>query len=79
MVGVGVAISLIFYLSKTWIYSAIIAVTIITSFFCFRLIGAVMVGEITSMQISFISIEVIEATAGLFLIIKSRLLNRLHA
>lgn len=79
MVGVGTAIAIIFYLSKTWIYSAVIAVTIITSFICFRLIGVVIVGEITSTQISFISVEVMEVAVGLFLIIKSRQLNRVHA
>ena len=79
MVGIGVAISLMFYISKTWIYSAILAVTIITSFVCFRLIGAVIVGEISSMQISFIAVELIEAAVGLILIIKSRQLNSVHA
>ena len=79
MVGIGAAIAIIFYLSKTWIYSAVIAVTIITSFIFFRLIGVVIVGEITSTQISFISVEVMEVAVGLFLIIKSRQLNRVHA
>jgi hypothetical protein len=76
MIGIGVAISLIFYFSKTWVYSAILAVTIITSFVSFRIIGALMVGEITNTQISFIFIEVIEATAGLYLIIKSGKFNK---
>ena len=72
MIGIGVAIFLIFYLSKEWVHSVILAVTIITSFVCFRLIGAAMVGEITSTQITYIAIEIIEAAAGLLLIIKSR-------
>ena len=76
MVGIGVAISLIFYFSKTWVYSAILAVTIISSFVCFRLIGTVMVGEVSNAQLSFITVEVIEVAIGLFLIIKSRLLQR---
>lgn len=75
MIGIGLAILLIFYLSKTWIYSAILAVTIITCFVCFRLIGSVMVGAISNMQLSFISVEIVEATLGLFLIIKSGQLN----
>ena len=79
MVVIVAAIAIIFYLSKTWIYSAVIAVTIITSFICFRLIGVVIVGEITSTQISFISVEVMEVAVGVFLIIKSRQLNRVHA
>jgi hypothetical protein len=79
MIGIGVSIALIYYFSKTWIYSAILAVTIVSSFICFRLIGSIMVGEITTVQISFIAIEVIEAAIGLFLIVKSRQLRRVHA
>ena len=72
MTGIGVAIGLLFYVSKTWVHSAILAVTIICSFVCFRLIGAMIVGEITTTQKLFISVEVFEAAVGLFLIIKSR-------
>lgn len=79
MIGIGVSIALLSYFSKTWIYSAILAVTIVSSFVCFRLIGSTMVGEITGVQISFIAIEVIEAAIGLFLIVKSRQLRRVHA
>ena len=79
MIGIGVSIALLSYFSKTWIYSAILAVTIVSSFVCFRLIGSIMVGEITGVQISFIAIEVIEAAIGLFLIVKSRQLRRVHA
>ena len=71
MVGVGVAISLLFYLSKTWLYSAILAVTIITSFIVFRLIAGLMVGELSQLQLSFIAVEILEVALGLFLIIKS--------
>jgi len=71
MVGIGVAISLIYYLSKTWLYSATLAVTIITSFICFRLIGGFMVGGLSCVQLSFIAVEILEAALGLFLIIKS--------
>jgi hypothetical protein len=71
MVGIGIAIALIFYISKTWTYSAILAVTIISSFVCFRLVGSLMVGTITNVQISFMAIEMFEVAIGLFLIIKS--------
>ena len=76
MIGIGLAISLIFYVSKTWVYSAILAVTIVFSFVCFRIIGAIMVGELSNVQLSFISVEVIEVAVGLFFIINSRLLQR---
>lgn len=78
MVGIGVAISLLFYLSKTWLYSAVLAVTIITSFICFRLVAAIMVGEISSVQLSFIGVELIEAGLGIVLIIKSKRLEANH-
>ena len=71
MVGIGVAIALIYYISKTWLYSAILAVTIITSFISFRLISGLMVGELSTVQLSFIGVEIIEATLGLILIVKS--------
>lgn len=70
MVGIGVAISLIYYLSKTWLYSATLAVTIIISFISFRLIGGFIVGELSNVQLSFIAVEILEAALGLFLIIK---------
>ena len=79
MVGIGVAILLIYYFSKTWVYAAILAVTVISSFVCFRLVGAVMVGELSSVQTSYIFIEVVEVAVGLFLIIKSRLLQKQYA
>lgn len=60
-----------FYLSKTWLYSAILAVTIITSFIVFRLIAGLMVGELSQLQLSFIAVEILEVALGLFLIIKS--------
>lgn len=79
MIGIGVAISLIAVLSKTWVYSAILAVTIKSSFVFFRLVGAGMVGELSNVQISFILIEIIEALVGLFLIVRSPLLQKSHA
>ena len=79
MIGIGVAISLIAVLSKTWVYSAILAVTIISSFIFFRLVGAAMVGELSNVQISFILVEIVEALVGLFLIVRSPLLQKSHA
>jgi hypothetical protein len=72
MIGIGIAIGLLYFLSKTWIYSAILAVTIVCSFISFRLVGALMLGELSSMQVSFIAVEVVEAAIGLVLIIKSK-------
>ena len=78
MIGIGVAISLIAVLSKTWVYSAILAVTIISSFIFFRLVGAAMVGGLSNVQISFILVEIVEAFVGLFLIVRSPLLQKPH-
>ncbi|GHA16436.1 hypothetical protein GCM10008090_27810 [Arenicella chitinivorans] len=79
MIGIGVAISVIAYFSKTWVYSAMLAVTIIFSFITFRLVGASMVGELSNVQISFIVVEIIEALVGLFLIVKSTVLRNSYA
>ncbi len=75
MIGIGAAIALLFYLSRTWFYSATLAATIITSFICFRIVGAVMVGKVTSVQLSFIVVELFEAGIGLFLIVTFRRFN----
>lgn len=79
MVGIGVAIFLIAVLGRTWVYSALLAVTIIFSFIFFRLVGAVMVGELSNVQISFILVEIVEASVGLFLIVRSPLLQKSRA
>ena len=71
MIGIGVAILLIYYLSKTWIYSASLAVTIISSFICFRIIGASMLGEMTQVQLGFIGVELIEVLLGVIIITKA--------
>lgn len=75
MIGIGIAIGLLYFVSKTWIYSAVLAVTIIGSFISFRFIGALMLGELSSVQVSFIVVEIIEAGIGLVLIIKSNYLR----
>lgn len=72
MVGIGVAIALIFYLSKTWIYSTVLAVVIISSFVSFRLIGSMMLGTVTDVQISYVLVELIEVAVGIMLLIKSK-------
>jgi hypothetical protein len=72
MIGIGLAMALIYYISKTWLYSAVLAVTIITCFIMFRLIAALMVGELSHVQISYVAVEMIEAGIGLFLIVKSK-------
>jgi len=72
MIGIGIAIALIAYMSKSWVYSAVLATTIICSFIFFRLIGSFIVGEVTNVQLSFILVEVIEAGIGMFLLLKSK-------
>jgi hypothetical protein len=71
MTGIGLAIGLIYYLSKNWTYSAVLAVTIVGSFIGFRILGMIMAGELTDIQLSFIFAEIGEVTIGLVLIIKS--------
>ena len=71
MIGIGLTIALLFYFSKTWFYSTLLASTIIVSFICFRLIGSYLVGEISNTQLSFLSVEIIEAGIGIILLYKS--------
>jgi len=70
MVAIGVSILVIYHLSKTWLYSAALAVTVITSFISFRIIGSIMIGEMSSVQMLYIAVELIEAGIG-FLLIKN--------
>ena len=79
MVGIGMAISIIAYISKSWVYSAVLAVTIIFSFILFRLVGASLVGELSKLQISFLLTEIVEFSLGLFLILKSSLFKKRNA
>ena len=60
-----------YYLSKAWLYSATLAVTINFSFISLRFIEGLMVGGLSNVHLSFIAVEILEAALGLFLIIKS--------
>jgi len=77
MISIGISIALLFYYCKKWQYSALIATTTIVSFISFRIIGSVMLGTLTSTQISFIAVEVVEASIGIFLLMKSQ--SNLHS
>ena len=79
MTGIGVSIALLYYFSKTWIYSALLASIIIISFICFRLVGSYFVGGISNTQFSFLVVELIEVAIGIILLYKSDKLNRKFA
>jgi len=79
MIGIGISIALLFYFSKTWEYSALLASIIITSFISFRLVGSYMVGGLSNTQVSFLAVELLEVVVGLFLLYKSSKLNQKSA
>ncbi len=79
MIGIGISIALLYYFSKTWIYSALLASIIIISFICFRLVGSYFVGGISNTQLSFLVVELLEAAIGTTLLYKSSQLNRKFA
>jgi hypothetical protein len=76
MVGIGISIALLYYFSKTWIYSALLASIIIISFIFFRLIGSYLVGYMSNTQVSFLVIELLEMAIGITLLYKSGGLKR---
>lgn len=76
MIGIGVSIFLLYYFSKIWVYSALLATTIISSFITFRLVGSFMNGGLSSTQISFLVVELVEVALGLILIKKSGKLSK---
>lgn len=71
MIGVGAAIILISHISRTWIYSAILATTVVFSFVCFRVVGSVILGVISDTQVSYLLFEIMEVAVGVFLLLKS--------
>ncbi len=71
MIGIGIAIALLFYMSKTWVYSAVLATVIIVSFICFRLVGSYLAGAVSETQFSFLVVEMAEAGIGILLLYKS--------
>jgi len=68
MVGLGVAIALLYHFSQSWRYSTILAVTIVSSFLCFRVIGSLMAGVLSTVHLSFMLIEVFEIALGVWLL-----------
>ena len=76
MIGIGISIALLYYFSKTWEYSALLASVIIASFISLRLVGAYMVGYLSNTQLSFLSVELLEVAIGIFLLYKSGKLNQ---
>lgn len=77
MIGIGVSIALLYYFSKSWEYSAILATIIILSFISFRIIGSIIVGSMSMTQLSFVAVELLEASFGIVLLYKSgNLMNK---
>ena len=79
MIGIGISIALLYYFSKIWEYSALLASIIISSFISFRLVGAYMVGGLSNTQLSFLGVELLEVAIGIFLLYKSGKLNQKSA
>lgn len=75
MVGIGVASLLLQYLSKSWVYAALLSTTVIASFIVFRLVGSIMIGFLSSVQIKFLIFEVIEVSIGVALLWKAKFTN----
>ena len=71
MIGIGISIALLYYYSKAWQYSTLLASTIIAAFISFRLLGAYMLAELSNTQGAFIAVELLEVTIGIFLLCKS--------
>jgi hypothetical protein len=70
MVGIGVASLTIQLISKSWVYSTILATAIIASFILFRVVGSIMVGFLSPAQTGFLVFEIVELTVGILLLRK---------
>ena len=76
MIGIGFSIALLYYVSKIWQYSAIVALIIVSSFISFRLVGLYMLGDISNTQLAFLATELLEVAIGICLIYKSGKFNQ---
>lgn len=76
MVGIGVAMALMFYFSSSWSQPLVLAGTILISFIAFRIIGSIIVGYVSKTQLGYMFTELIEVTIVLTLLIKSNSLTR---
>ena len=72
MVGIGITCLTIQFISKSWIYPALLSTIIIGSFIVFRIVGSIMVGSLSSTQIGFLSFELVEVTSGILLLRKEK-------
>lgn len=68
MVGIGAAMALMAYLSRSWVYPAVLATAIVASFIIFRLVGSFMMGSLSDTQITFITVELLEVALGSFIL-----------
>lgn len=75
MSGIGVTCLLLQYFSKTWVYSALLATTIIGSFVLFRIVGSLIIGFLSQTPINFLIFEFIGVTAGVLLLMNEKLKN----
>jgi|LGOV01.1.fsa_nt_gb hypothetical protein len=73
MVGIGVASLTMQFISKLWVYPAILTTVIISSFIIFRIVGSIMVGSLSSTQLNFLTFEIVEVTAGVLLLRKEKI------
>jgi len=70
MVGIGIAMGVVYVASRVWLYSALIAITVVSAFIVFRIVGALMVGHMSKAQTTFIVIEVMEVLLGVLFILR---------
>ena len=76
MVGIGVAMALLFYFSNSWSQPLVLAGTILISFIAFRIIGSIIVGYVSKTQLGYMFTEFIEVAIVLTLLIKSNSLTK---
>lgn len=72
MVGIGVACLTMQFISKSWVYPALLSTIIIGSFVLFRIVGSIMIGSLSTTQIGFLSFELVEVSAGILLLRKEK-------
>ncbi len=79
MVGIGAAMALMYFVFTSWEPSLVLAGTIILSFIVFRVVGSIMVGELSSTQLGFLVTEIVELTIISIVLLRAYSVSRSKA
>lgn len=75
-IGVGIAMAVLWKISRTTQYSLVLACSIISMFLVFRILGVIQLGYFSPLQIKFLCIEILELAIIFLLLSKVSPVNK---